>query len=114
MERTAEELGRAFPGAGVVVSRPDRQLPRVPAGRTLVLATAGIEYAAAHSAGHVPGTVTQTLSALQADTFLPIAGGFAVSSELDRGEADFKADMQALRDNEELPLELEFDAEPTV
>jgi hypothetical protein len=44
------------------------------------LMTAGIEYAAAHSAGHVPGTVTQTLSALQADTFLPIAGGFAVFS----------------------------------
>jgi hypothetical protein len=44
------------------------------------LATAGIEYAAAQTAGHVPGTVTQTLSALQADTFLPIAGGFAVFS----------------------------------
>lgn len=43
VERTAEELGRAFPGARVLVSRPDRQLPRVPPGRTLVLATAGIE-----------------------------------------------------------------------
>jgi primosomal protein N' (replication factor Y) len=43
VDRTAEELGRAFPGAGVVVSRPDRRLPRVPPGRTLVLATAGIE-----------------------------------------------------------------------
>jgi primosomal protein N' (replication factor Y) len=43
VDRTAEELGRSFPGAGVVVSRPDRVLPRVSAGRTLVLATAGIE-----------------------------------------------------------------------
>jgi hypothetical protein len=41
-----------------------------------------------------------------------IAGGFAVSSELDRG-ADWEADMQALRDNDETPLELEFDADPT-
>jgi primosomal protein N' (replication factor Y) len=43
VERTAEELGRAFPGAAVLVSRADRRLPRVPPGRTLVLATAGIE-----------------------------------------------------------------------
>ena len=45
---------------------------------------------------------------------LLIAGGFAVSSELADGGADFVADMEALRDNEELPLELEFDADPTV
>jgi hypothetical protein len=44
---------------------------------------------------------------------LVIAGGFAVSSELADGGADFMADMEALRDNEELPLELEFDADPT-
>jgi hypothetical protein len=37
-----------------------------------------------------------------------IAGGFAVSSELDRGE-DWEADLQALRDNNELELE----ADPT-
>jgi hypothetical protein len=37
-----------------------------------------IEYTAAHSAGDVPAQVTQTLSVLQADTWLPIAGGFAV------------------------------------
>ncbi|HEX2808316.1 MAG TPA: primosome assembly protein PriA, partial [Kineosporiaceae bacterium] len=43
VERTAEELGRAFPGARVLVSRPDRTLLRVPAGRSLILATAGIE-----------------------------------------------------------------------
>ncbi|HEY6795526.1 MAG TPA: primosome assembly protein PriA [Kineosporiaceae bacterium] len=43
VDRTAEELGRAFPGAGVVLSRADRELPRVPPGRTLVLATAGVE-----------------------------------------------------------------------
>ncbi len=40
-----------------------------------------------------------------------IAGGFAVSSELDDGGADFQADMEALRDNDELVLE--FDADPT-
>ena len=33
-----------------------------------------------------------------------IAGGFAVSSELDRG-VDWDTDLQALRDNNELPLE---------
>jgi primosomal protein N' (replication factor Y) len=43
VERTAEELGRAFPGASVVVSRADRVLPVVPARKALVLATAGIE-----------------------------------------------------------------------
>ena len=43
VERTAEELGRAFPGTPVVVSRAERTLPRVPPGRALVLATAGIE-----------------------------------------------------------------------
>ena len=40
-----------------------------------------------------------------------IAGGFAVSSELEDGGADFQADMEALRDNDELVLEL--DADPT-
>ena len=43
---------------------------------------------------------------------LLIAGGFAVSSEPKDGDADFMADMESLRDNEELPLELEFDADP--
>ncbi len=42
---------------------------------------------------------------------LLIAGGFAVSSELEDGGADFQADMEALRDNDELVLEL--DADPT-
>ena len=41
-----------------------------------------------------------------------IAGGFAVSSELDDGGADFQADMEALRDNDELVLELEADPTP--
>ena len=40
-----------------------------------------------------------------------IAGGFAVSSELDRGD-DWETDMQALRDNDELELELETDPVP--
>jgi primosomal protein N' (replication factor Y) len=43
VDRTAEELGRAFPGAGVVVSRADRTLPRVPPSGALVLATPGVE-----------------------------------------------------------------------
>ena len=42
---------------------------------------------------------------------LLIAGGFAVSSELEDGGADFQADLEALRDNDELVLEL--DANPT-
>ncbi len=43
VDRTAEELGRAFPGATVVVSRADRELPAVPATNALVLATSGVE-----------------------------------------------------------------------
>ncbi|MGZ4649085.1 MAG: primosomal protein N' family DNA-binding protein [Kineosporiaceae bacterium] len=43
VERTAEELGRAFPGAAVVVSRADRELPAVPPAGALVLATSGVE-----------------------------------------------------------------------
>lgn len=46
VDRTAEELGRAFPGARVVVSRADRVLPAVPGRGGLVLATSGIEPAA--------------------------------------------------------------------
>jgi hypothetical protein len=45
---------------------------------TGMLAISTVEYAAAHSAGHVPATVTQTLSALQADTWLGFAAGVAV------------------------------------
>ncbi len=41
---------------------------------------------------------------------LLIAGGFAVSSELDRGESDRRADWEALRDNDEDLLELDQDA----
>jgi primosomal protein N' (replication factor Y) len=43
VDRTAEELGRAFPGATVVVSRADRELPAVPPENALVLATSGVE-----------------------------------------------------------------------
>jgi primosomal protein N' (replication factor Y) len=43
VERTAEELGRAFPGAAVVVSRAGREPPTVPATGALVLATPGVE-----------------------------------------------------------------------
>jgi primosomal protein N' (replication factor Y) (superfamily II helicase) len=43
VQRTAEELGRAFPGAAVVVSRADRTLPDVPEEHGLVLATPGVE-----------------------------------------------------------------------
>ena len=41
--RTAEELGRAFPGARVVVSDGATPLQSAPAGRTLVVATRGAE-----------------------------------------------------------------------
>ena len=43
VERTAEELGRAFPGAAVVLSRADRALPAVPTEQALVLSTPGVE-----------------------------------------------------------------------
>jgi hypothetical protein len=36
------------------------------------------EYAAAHSAGHVSAQVTQTLSVLQADSWMPISAGFGI------------------------------------
>ena len=36
------------------------------------------EFAAADTVGDVPVTVTQTLSALQADSYFPIAAGFAI------------------------------------
>lgn len=41
--RTAEELGRAFPGVAVRVSGADRVLAEVPAGPALVVATPGAE-----------------------------------------------------------------------
>ncbi len=43
VERTAEELGRAFPGARVVVSRAARTPASLPSGRVLVVATPGVE-----------------------------------------------------------------------
>jgi primosomal protein N' (replication factor Y) len=42
VDRTAEELGRAFPGATVVVPRPGEATPAVP-DRALVVATPGLE-----------------------------------------------------------------------
>ena len=45
---------------------------------TGMLAISTVEYAAAQSAGHVPAGVTQTLSVLQADTWLGFAAGAAV------------------------------------
>ena len=41
--RTADELGRAFPGARVIVSDGDTPVQAVPRGRTLVVATRGAE-----------------------------------------------------------------------
>jgi len=73
--RTAEELGRAFPGAAVVLSRPERDLPRVPDGPTIVLATAGVEP--------------------------PAPGGYAVAVLLDGDQLlarpDLRAEEEALR-----------------
>jgi primosomal protein N' (replication factor Y) len=48
VQRTAEELGRAFPSAPVVVSRADRQLPVVADRPAIVLATPGVEPVPAH------------------------------------------------------------------
>jgi hypothetical protein len=45
---------------------------------TGMLAISSVEFAAAHSAGHVPATVTQTLSALQADTWIGLAAGLVL------------------------------------
>ena len=45
--RTAEELGRAFPGVRVLTSSGDRVLTTVPAGRAIVVATPGAEPVAA-------------------------------------------------------------------
>jgi primosomal protein N' (replication factor Y) len=45
VQRTAEELGRAFPGAPVVVPRPGEAAPQVSPG-ALVVATPGLEPAA--------------------------------------------------------------------
>jgi primosomal protein N' (replication factor Y) len=50
--RTAEELGRAFSGVPVIVSRPDRELPTIPDEPALVLATAGVEPVASASGGY--------------------------------------------------------------
>lgn len=43
---------------------------------------------------------------------LLVAGGFAVSSQLEDGSADFQAHMESLRDNDELVLELAADPTP--
>lgn len=45
VQRSAEELGRAFPGARVLVARPDH-VPRVGARPAIVMATSGVEPAA--------------------------------------------------------------------
>jgi hypothetical protein len=43
-----------------------------------ILAIATVELAAADTAGDVPGQVTQTLSALQAESYLGVAAGFGL------------------------------------
>jgi hypothetical protein len=43
-----------------------------------MLAISTLEYVTANSAGDVPAQVTQTLSALQADTFFAVAAGFGL------------------------------------
>jgi len=74
VDRTAEELGRAFPGSPVVVPRPRRAAPRVPPG-ALVVATPGLEP--------------------------PADGGYAAAVLLDGGvlleRADLRAGEEALR-----------------
>jgi len=46
-QRTADELGRAFPSARIVLSRPERTLPEVGERPAIVVATPGVEPAAA-------------------------------------------------------------------
>ncbi|ADG79177.1 putative primosomal protein N' OS=Tsukamurella paurometabola (strain ATCC 8368 / DSM / CCUG 35730 / CIP 100753 / JCM 10117 / KCTC 9821 / NBRC 16120 / NCIMB 702349 / NCTC 13040) OX=521096 GN=priA PE=3 SV=1 [Tsukamurella paurometabola] len=49
--RTAEELGRAFPGAAVTMSGGEHVLAEVPGGRRLVVATPGAEPVVEHGYG---------------------------------------------------------------
>ena len=50
-DRTAEELGRAFPGVRVITSGGNRVLDTVPQGKALVVATPGAEPRATYGAG---------------------------------------------------------------
>jgi primosomal protein N' (replication factor Y) len=43
VDRSAEELGRAFPGTAVVLCRPGRRLPEVGQRPAIVVATSGVE-----------------------------------------------------------------------
>jgi primosomal protein N' (replication factor Y) len=69
--RTAEELGRAFPGAAVVLPRSEEQTPTVPEG-ALVVATPGLEP--------------------------PVAGGYAAAVLLDGGRLLERPDLHASED----------------
>jgi primosomal protein N' (replication factor Y) len=69
--RTAEELGRAFPGAAIVVPRADEQTPSVPPG-ALVVATPGLEP--------------------------PVADGYAAAVLLDGGRLLERPDLRAGED----------------
>ncbi|GAB7005567.1 primosomal protein N' [Nocardioides sp. AN3] len=73
--RTAEELGRAFPGIRVVTSGGERVLSSAPAGRVIVVATPGAEPVAA------PGYAAVVLL----DTWLLL------------GRPDLRTDEEALR-----------------
>ena len=98
--------GRHAPGARGLRRRPD---PRArPTGRSSRRSVARVVSRTSARRRATPRTRPSSSS-----RGLLIAGGFAVSSELADGGADFQADMESLRDNEELPLELEFDADPT-
>ena len=69
--RTAEELGRAFPGAAVVVPRAGEETPAVPE-HALVVATPGLEP--------------------------PVAGGYAAAVLLDGGRLLERPDLHASED----------------
>ncbi|HST80124.1 MAG TPA: primosomal protein N' [Kineosporiaceae bacterium] len=69
--RTAEELGRAFPGAAVVVPRSEEETPNVPA-HALVVATPGLEP--------------------------PTTGGYAAAVLLDGGRLLERPDLHASED----------------
>jgi primosomal protein N' (replication factor Y) len=62
-ERTAEEIGRAFPGVPVLASHGDRILTSVPDERSIVIATSGAEPEAA--AGYAAVVILDARATLQ-------------------------------------------------
>jgi primosomal protein N' (replication factor Y) len=90
VHRTADELGRAFPGVPVVVSRPGRDLPRIGRRPAIVLATAGVE---------PPVTPDGLPDGGEGDTSPPAgyAAGVLLDGDLILSRPDLRAGEEALR-----------------